>query len=246
MSGSNDDVGVSQNFLSGTSDGYNGFREGSEAGSETGALNFLVKSALSEVATSHVVKVVKVRSNGEVAAPTSIDVQIVVHQIDGDGNAHPHGTIFNVPYHRAQNGTNGIIMDPKEGDIGVIVCASRDISSVKANKGDASVPGSHRRHDLADALYVGTVIAKNAPEQYVQFTDEGMAMLTPNNMDVTAKKDMSISVTGTLTINASTIKLIGPIQQTGGSITSNGKHIDDTHIHKDTQPGGGKSGVPFI
>jgi hypothetical protein len=222
--------------MSETSDGYTGFRDTQEAGSETGALRFMVKSALSEVATSAVVKVVGVRSNGEVAAPTSIDVQMVVHQVDGDGQAHPHGTIFNIPYHRAQNGNSGIIMDPKEGDIGVVVCSSRDISSVKANKGEASVPGSMRRHDLADAMYVGTVIAKNAPEQYVQFTDDGLALLTP--------KDMTLTANGTLTIHAAAIRIVGPIEQTGGSITSNGKHIDDTHRHRDTQPGGGISGVP--
>jgi hypothetical protein len=207
-------------------------------GSEVNALRFLVKSVLSEVATSHVVKVVASRGNGSVAPPGTVDVTILVHQIDGQGNAHPHGTIFNIPYHRHQNGANGIIMDPKEGDIGVVVCSSRDISSVKANKGEPSVPGSMRRHDLADAMYVGTVIAKNAPEQYVQFTDDGLALLTP--------KDMTLTATGTLTINAAAIKIIGPIEQTGGSITSNGLHIDNTHRHKDTQPGGGISGIPNI
>jgi hypothetical protein len=90
-------------------------------------------------------------------------------------------------------------MDPKPGDIGVIVCASRDISAVKANKGDASAPGSFRRHDLADALYVGTVIAKDAPKQYIQFTDEGLNLLTP--------KDMKITATGTITIQCATLTI---------------------------------------
>jgi hypothetical protein len=183
-------------------DGYVGFRGNAGDGSEINALRFVMQSVLSEVATSMVVKVAGVRSNGEVAPPGTIDVVPVVHQIDGMGNTHPHGTIFNVPYHRPQNGTNGIIMDPKAGDVGVIVCASRDISSVKANKGDASAPGSFRRHDLADALYVGTVIAKDAPEQYVQFTDDGLTLLTPKVL--TIKCD-------TMVINADTsITLTSP------------------------------------
>jgi hypothetical protein len=183
-------------------DGYVGFRGNAGDGSEINALRFVMQSVLSEVATSMVVKVAGVRSNGEVAPPGTIDVVPVVHQIDGMGNTHPHGTIFNVPYHRPQNGTNGIIMDPKAGDVGVIVCASRDISSVKANKGDASAPGSFRRHDLADALYVGTVIAKDAPEQYVQFTDDGLTLLTPKIL--TIKCD-------TMVINADTsITLTSP------------------------------------
>lgn len=251
MSGSDDTgangfVGFRRGDQQSGSDGYAGFRESHDSGSETSAMRFMIQSVLSEVATSAVVKVVAVRSNGEVAAPTSIDVQMVVHQVDGDGSAHPHGTIFNIPYHRHQNGTNGIIIDPKVGDVGVMVCSSRDISSLKANKGDASVPGSRRRHDLADGLYVGTVIAKNAPEQYVQFTDDGLAMLTPKDMTLTAKQDMKLAVTGTLTINAAAIKLIGPIEQTGGSITSNGKHIDNTHVHIDVEPGGSLSGPPNV
>jgi hypothetical protein len=181
-------------------DGYVGFRGTSGDGSETNALRFVVKSVLSEVATTMVVRVAGVRSNGEVAPPGTIDVVPVVHQIDGAGNTHPHGTIFNVPYHRPQNGTNGIIMDPKAGDIGVIVCASRDISSVKANKGDASAPGSFRRHDLADALYVGTVIAKDAPQQYIQFTDDGLTLLTPKILTIKCDQlvinaDTSITLT---------------------------------------------------
>jgi hypothetical protein len=209
------------------SDGYVGFRLTSGDGNETAALRSLVRSVLSEVATSAVVQVVNARSNGEVAPPGTIDVQLMVHQIDGVGNAHPHGPIYNVPYHRPQNGMNGIIMDPKPGDVGVIVCASRDISAVKATKGSAA-PGSFRRHDLADALYVGTVIAKGAPQQYVQFTDDGMNLVS----------------LGTITITAPTINLHGNVVQQGGTVTSNGKHIDDSHTHGNVQTGSGTTGPP--
>jgi hypothetical protein len=215
--------------MSDVSDGYVGFRGAvGDDGSEVNALRFLVKSVLSEVATSHVVKVVASRGNGSVAPPGTVDVTILVHQIDGQGNAHPHGTIFNVPYHRQQNGSNGIIMDPQPGDIGVIVCASRDISAVKANRGAASPPGSLRRHDLADALYVGTVIATMAPGQYVQFTDSGIVLHSP----------------GTVTISAPTIKLQGKVEQTGGTVTSNGHSIDNTHQHTAVQTGSQISGPP--
>jgi phage baseplate assembly protein gpV len=217
-------------------DGYLGFRGTHDVGSENAALRFVIKSMLAEVATSHVVKVVNARSNGQVAPPGTIDVQILVHQIDGYGNTYPHDTIYNVPYKRNQNGTHGIIMDPVAGDIGVIVCASRDISAVKANNGAASQPGSLRRHDLADALYIGTVIATKAPENFMQFNDQGMALATPH--------DISITANGTITLHAAAIKLVGPIQQTGGSITSNGKHIDDSHIHGNVQPGGGSTSPP--
>jgi len=210
------------------SDGYLGFRGISGDNSEHNALRFVVQSILSEIATSTVVKVVGVRSNGEVAPPGTIDVMPLVHQIDGARNTYPHGTIWNVPYMRFQNGTNGIIMDPKEGDVGVIVCASRDISSVKANTGAASPPGSLRRHDLADALYIGTVIAGSSPTQYVQWNDDGLTLVSPN----------------TITIQAPTINLQGNVIQQGGTITSNGKHIDNTHTHGGVRAGGDSTAPP--
>lgn len=209
--------------------GYQGFTDITTRGAEINALKSLIKSHLAEVATSAVVKVVAARSNGEVAPPGTIDVELVVHQVDGAQNTYPHGTIFNVPYSRAQNGMNGIIMDPKPGDVGVIVCASRDISAVKANKGDASPPGSLRRHDLADAIYIQTIIAKDAPSNYVQFTDDGMALVSP----------------GTITIQAATIVLQGNVIQSGGTITSNGKHVDNTHTHGNVLPGSGSTSPPL-
>jgi Phage protein Gp138 N-terminal domain len=210
--------------------GYLGFRENAGEGSEIDALRFVVQQVLAEVATSTVVKVVGARSNGEVAPPGTVDVQILVHQIDGTGAAHPHGTIYNVPYKRNQCGPHGIIMDPKAGDVGVIVCASRDISAVKANQGDASPPGSLRRHDLADALYVGTVIAKGAPQNYVQFTDDGMNLVT----------------LGTISITATTIHLNGNVVQQGGTVTSNGKHIDNTHVHGEVMSGSSNTTPPVV
>ena len=210
-------------------DGYLGFRgTRGEDGAEINALRFVVRQMLAEVATSAVVRVVGARSNGEAAPPGTIDVQMLVHQVDGAGTTYPHGPIYNVPYHRAQNGTHGIIMDPKAGDVGVIVCASRDISAVKANQGDASAPGSLRRHDLADALYIGTVIAKGAPQQYVQFTDDGLNIVS----------------LGTVTITAPTIHLNGNVVQQGGTVTSNGKHIDNTHIHGNVQVDSGSTSPP--
>jgi phage baseplate assembly protein gpV len=208
--------------------GYLGFRRNSGVGSEIDALRFVIQQTLAEVATSTVVKVVNARSNGELAPPGTVDVQILVHQVDGTGKTFPHGTIFNVPYKRNQCGQHGIIMDPKVGDVGVIVCASRDISAVKVNQGVASQPGSLRRHDLADALYVGTVIATKAPEQYVQFTDNGLTIVSP----------------GTITINAPTIFLQGNVVQNNGTITSNGKHIDNTHIHGGVKSGGETTSPP--
>jgi phage baseplate assembly protein gpV len=89
---------------------------------------------------------------------------------------------------------------------------------------------------LADALYVGTVIATGTPTNYMQFNDSGMALASPQNISLTA--------TGTITLNAAAIKIVGPIQQSGGTITSNGKHIDDSHTHGNVQTGSGSTSPP--
>jgi phage baseplate assembly protein gpV len=57
---------------------------------------------------------------------------------------------------------------------------------------------------------------------------------------------MAITATGTLTINAAAIKIVGPIEQTGGTITSNGKHIDNTHVHGGVQGGLGSTAPPTV
>jgi hypothetical protein len=209
-------------------------------------MHSLVKAVLSEVATSAVVRVVGARSNGEVAPPGTIDVELLVHQIDGAANTYPHGPIYNVPYHRHQNGLNGIIMDPKAGDVGVIVCASRDISAVKANKGDASAPGSFRRHDLADALYVGTVIAKGAPGQYMQFTDDGLTLVSPGTITIRAPAivfEGDVTWVGNQAGGRGTMTINMDIAQTG-TITSNSKHIDSSHVHGNVLPGGASTSPP--
>ena len=228
------------------SDGYIGFRGARGDGTEISALRFVMQSVLSEVATAAVVKVVGVRSKGEVAPSGSVDVVIMTHQVDGARNTYPHSTIHNVPYSRTQNQLSGIILDPEVGDIGVIVCASRDISAVKETK-DASQPGSLRRHDWADALYVGAVLAA-APQQYVQFTEQGMTLVSPNKITIRAP---AIQFEGNVTWNGNegggrgTMTLNMDVAQTG-SITSNGKHIDSTHVHAGVQPGPGNTGVPPV
>lgn len=208
--------------------GYSGLQDETAMGSDLNAHTFVVKQLLAKVGTSTVVKIVKVNNGGgALAVGGSVDVQPMVHQVDGDGKATPHGIIHNVPYSRMQGGGHGIIMDPKVGDMGIMVVASRDISSVKANKAPSN-PGSARRHDLADGMYVGGLGSLNGtPTQYIQFTDAGVTIHSP----------------GGITINAPTVTIQGDIVATG-TITSNGKRIDDTHKHISVSVGTGVSGVP--
>lgn len=138
-------------------------------------LAWMVRQAIARLQTATLVRVVACSNNDTVSPVGTVDVVPLVNQIDGQGVATPHVTIFNVPYSRTQGGANAIIIDPKPGDIGIAVFASRDITKVKTTKATGN-PGSLRSYNFADALYVGAAL-NNAPEQFIQFTDETITLL---------------------------------------------------------------------
>ncbi|MDG6346405.1 Gp138 family membrane-puncturing spike protein [Glaesserella parasuis] len=180
-----------------------------------GELGFIVSSLINRIQTVTLVQVKAVNATG-VAPVGTVDVQPMVAQIDGEGKAHAHGIIHNIPYFRLQGGSNAVVIDPKVGDIGMCGFCSRDISSIKANKAP-STPQSLRKFDYADGLYFGGFL-NGVPEQYIFFKDSGI--------DVVA--------TGEVYIKGSKIKLDAPVETTsslkvettitaGGDITDNAK-----------------------
>jgi len=133
---------------------------------------FIVSQMMARLDTMKLVKVTKVTGGGgAIAAAGTVDVQPLVSQIDGAGNTTPHGTVSNIPWFRLQGGKSAIICDPVVGDIGYVSCADRDISNVKSAKA-VSPPGSRRKYNIADGIYVGAVLVE-APEQYLVFTPGG-------------------------------------------------------------------------
>lgn len=163
---------------------YTGFQDPTSGGSETNALQFLVSQMLGRLWTSTLVQVVAVTNTGALEPVGFVDVQPLVNQIDGAGNATAHGVIHNVPYMRIQGGVNAVIIDPAVNDIGLAVFASRDISAVKATK-KANIPGSFRRFNPADGLYFGGFL-NAAPQQYVRFSADGVEIVSPTKVTVTA------------------------------------------------------------
>lgn len=155
-----------------------------DAASEIGKINFVIKSALSGLRTAMPVKVVAVTNSGELSKIGFVDVQPLVSAVDGSGNVWPHGIIHNVPYMRVQGGSNAIIIDPEIGDIGIATVCDRDISTVK-NTGDVSAPGSNRKNDMSDIVYLMTIIGA-APVQYAQFNSEGIKISSPTKITIVA------------------------------------------------------------
>jgi hypothetical protein len=199
------------------------------------ALEFFVLSRILNRQTSTLVQVVAV------TPPTSglvgtIDVLPLVGQVDGAGNVTPHETIYNRPYSRVQGGANAIIMDPVVGDIGVMVFASRDISSVASIAGQVPVPAnqlpappaSGRLFSYADGLYLYS-IARGTPTQSITFSNSGIAITTPHQVTITAS--------GGVNINGAQISNAGEVTDALGKVLG-------THIHGGVQTGGGTSGPP--
>lgn len=175
-----------------------------------------------------------------------VNVQPLVNQIDGEGNATPHGTVFNLPYSRLQGGANAVIMDPQPGDIGVAVFADRDISVVKRTRKQGP-PGSFRKYAVADGIYLGMVL-NAAPEQYVQFSAAGIALVSPTAIYLQAP---TVTVNATaFDVNAATVDVEASSSTTlnspantiaGGNTSVDGKSFLGHH-HGGVQTGGSNTG----
>jgi len=199
--------------------GLFGSQQTADTASEWNMLAFIVQSMMRGMATATLVKVTAVTNDGGVAPVGFVDLQPQVNLLDGAGVAVPHGTIYHCPYMRIQGGANAVILDPQVGDIGIAVFADRDISSVMANRGQAN-PGSRRRFDMADAMYLGAWSA-TVPEQYVRFSVDGIEIVSPTKVKLAAP-DVDIECT-VLEINAtSSVTITTPTFTVNGDTTNNG------------------------
>jgi len=191
---------------------------------------FVIRSILAGLHHVDLVRVVTV-------AGGLVDVQPIVNQLDANGNAVAHGIVNDLPYYRMQGGGNGIIMDPEAGDIGMCLFADRDISAVVATR-DTANPGSARRCDMADGVYLGGLLNAE-PTQFISFTAAGIDITSPNaitmeapSVTITAPSvtidasDATTITTPTFTVNGATA-LNGPVTASetidaDGNISSGG------------------------
>lgn len=210
--------------------------------SDIGRLNFIMTAAMSGLRTAMPVIVKAVTNSGGVSPIGYVNVQPLVSGMDGNKNLMPHGTIYNVPYMRIQGGSNGIILDPVVGDIGIATVCDRDISTVK-NAKTVSAPGSTRKNDMSDMVYLMTIIG-SAPTQYVQFNSSGITITSPVNVTVNAPTAIVNSSTS-VTMNTPLLKVSGNIidNYATNTRTMAGMRTQyNSHTH--TDPQGGNTGSP--
>ena len=211
---------------------YTTFGSLSDTTDEFNRMSFVVRSIMAQQATTTLV-IVRAVEDG------TVDVQPMVAQVDGAGNAVDHGIIHGLPVWRLQGGNSAVIVEPAVGDIGLAVFASTDISNVKRAK-EPTTPGSFRRFDWSDGIYLGGLL--NAPPtQFVRMDDEGIT--------ITAAPGLPIELVGeTVNLTATTTNVSGDLVVTGSITSGPGSTFDgvafDTHQHSGVTTGGGTSGPP--
>lgn len=231
--------------------GFVGFQTPGASSGDYNAQSFVIQQHMRRMNTSTVVKVMSVTNAGDLSSVGFVDIQPQVDLVDGAGVKIAHGTIYKCPYFRYQGGANAIILDPQVGDLGIALFADRDISSVTANKGQAA-PGSGRRFDMADAMYIGGLL-NGTPTQYVQFNASGIVIHSPVMVKLDAPdvqiscSTLEIAATTSATVTTPTWTLNGNAIN-NGNITSTGtvlaptvsattqllaqtKDVGPTHIH---------------
>lgn len=194
-----------------------GYEELNSSFNAVNALDFFVEQRLKGIYTCDLVRVINVDDK-------TIDVVPLVYQVNGDNEILKQEPIYGVPYARQQAGMNGIILKPQVGDLGIVVYARRDISSVVSSGGE-NVPDTRRILSENDAIYIcslGSIMTN--PTRMIEFTESGIN-ITPNTK---------------LTINGD-VEVIGTI--TAQDCISDGIS-GKSHIHGNVQSGQAKTGEP--
>lgn len=211
-----------------------GYMRPGHASSEFERTMFRAQRLIAKIRTMMPVRIVKVykqdgktvATRGEVAGAGFVDVQPIISQVDGRGQKTDHGTIYHIPYTRSYGGDFAIIADPVKGDVGYITVGDRDSSSFNdtIRQGDTRnvTPGSSRRYDVANSVYIGGVLNK-APSQYITATDQGITIADKNGNKITMDSSG-------VTITANNIKLIGTVFLGGDT------NVATHHVSIDTAP----------
>lgn len=216
-----------------------GQQDPSDSAGPFNAQVFVIAQMMAKISTMKIVQVKAVDTGAK-----TVDVQPMVNMLDGDNQSSPHGTIAGIPYWQWQFGKNAIEADPVVGDIGIMVCADRDSSSVIAAKAIAN-PGSARQMDAQDGVYMGGIL-NGIPDQWIKFTDDGIEISAKGSHKLysTSAGGWTVdqmTVTGNLLLGGNILDEGGGVLaidiQTSGDVIAGAVHLK-THTHNYTRPNG--------
>jgi hypothetical protein len=196
-----------------------GFGAAGFAQDEMSLMRFIAEQVVNGMATTTLVEVVAVGAE-------TVDVRPLTKQVDGAGNGIDHGIIHGMPVHAMRAGPAVIRIKPRIGDIGAAMFCHSDISGVKANK-KASVPGSRRRYDWSDGLYIGGFLPKTAPTTIIEIDAGNNVVITAPkvSIDVSDLVDIAGPVTTDTEYRVDGVKVVGS-QQAAVSDPTGGSTID--------------------
>lgn len=185
---------------------------------EVNSIDFAVRQLMAQMSTTKLVQVVAVHGgDGAIIAAGTVDVLPLVNQIDGAGNSTANDTVYGIPWFRLQGGNSAIIVDPVAGDVGYVTCCDRDISNVKASLAQSN-PGSFRKFDISDGVYIGGCLCV-APGQYLVFTLTGCRLVDINGNSITMSStgiNLTDCNSNQIQMKAGAVNIVTPVLQVNG------------------------------
>lgn len=182
---------------------------------------FVVNQILRGKATAAIVKVLACTNAGGIAPVGTVDVQMLVNQVNGAGtDPESHGPMYGLPYFRLQGGAFAAIIDPQPGDIGLAVFCSRDSTGAFAAKGPAS-PASADVMGFNSGMYFGGFL-NGAPTDYAAWVPgQGIKLVSTTVVTVQAPTvtvnatNATVNASAQATVEAPAIALTGDTIVTG-------------------------------
>ena len=174
----------------------------------------------------------------------------------------PSPKLVEIPHYRVQAGAGAFVVNPHVGDIGVFVCAKRDISNIKNGVTDPQTPASFRSFDLADSIMIATIHTGTASTYVYIDPDNGtIEIKAPESLTVNTATAI-INASGSTSINSPETTISGHVTikgglsvsggegaQVNGAISASGDITSGTislqsHRHSGVTSGGSNTGTP--
>ena len=228
-----------------TNDNKRGIGDIYQSSTAYNANNQQIQKDLQKINTVFLARITAVNGGGTGGSKT-VSATPLICQIDANGNALPSPQLVEVPYYRVQAGTGALILDPVVGDIGVFVCAKRDISNIKNGVSDPQVPASFRSFDLADSIMIAT-IHTGVASTYIHISPDGQTI------EINAPTSLTVN-TATATITASKTTVNGDVEINGNLDVKGGMNSTGdlncggisflNHVHSGVEVGSGDTDKP--
>ena len=244
-----------------TNDNKRGIGDIYQATSPFNANNQQIASNIQKINTVFLAKIISVSTKGTEGTKT-VTAQPLICQVDANGNALPSPKLVEIPHYRVQAGTGALVVNPHVGDIGVFVCAKRDISKIKNGVTDPQTPASFRSFDLADSIMIATIHTETASTYIYIDPDNGtIEIKAPTSLTVNTAT-ATINASGSTSINSPETTINGHVTIKGGLSVSGGEgaQVDgsisasgditsgnislQSHVHSGVTSGGSNTGTP--